>query len=233
MTVPLGTGVDMRRETTFVLQNIDGDGVPTLSGDFVALVECPEDMSRITKWSFPDHKLIREEMNYRVAALVNTKRVKITRVSSVLVHKAGRKPPTPRRTLLVIDCEIDGVRMRVIIGHAINSAWAPFWLPTTYRKGRRLKWEQWYRHVVQEVDEGHEDGRVVLLLADANRSRGKWGVRRLVREISHGPDVVFVTEVHPNNPMVLHHKFGPKTGNGRVTHASIKFTLSLWKPGPR
>lgn len=223
----------MRRETTFVFQNIDGDGVPTLGGDFVALVECPEDMSRIAKWSFPDHRLVRAEMNYRVAAFVNTKRVKIHSVHSVLVHKATSKPPSPRRTLLIIDCEIDGIRLRVIIGHAINSAWAPLWKPTTYRKVRRGKWSQWYRHVNQAIEEGHEEKRVVLLLADANRARGKWGFKRMDREISHGPDIVDVSAVHPSNPMVINRMFGPKTGNGRVTHASIKFALSLWKPGLR
>lgn len=223
----------MRHDVTVVFQNIDGDGVPTQVGDIVALVECPEDLSRIHRWSLPDHRLIREEMNYRVAAFVDERVVKHIHVKSVLVHKSRSRPRSPRRTLLVIDCEIYGVRVRIIIGHAVNSAWAPWWKPTTYRKARRALWNTWDRHVTQQVEEGHDEDRLVFVLADANRARGRWGFKRMIRRISHGPDVVFSSAVHPHAPLVGREEIGAKTGNGRVTHNSIKFPVVFFLPDPK
>lgn len=222
----------MRRETTFVFQNIDGDGNPTLRGDVVALVEAPENLTRIQRWLFPDHRLVRKEINYRMAAFVNTDEVKIDAVYSFLVHTARSRPPTPRRTWLVIDCTINGVRCRILIGHAINSAWAPLWKPTTYRKRRRALWWKWFDKGGDLVREGHKDGRLVIVLCDGNRSRGNWAFPGTRKRWSHGPDAVFVSEHHKSYPLLLSREVGPRTGNGRVTHNSLKFALSLFRPDP-
>jgi hypothetical protein len=223
----------MRRETSFVFHNIDGDGIPTQRGDVVALVEAPQQMRRLVEGMFPNHRLIRKQMNYRMAAFVNTDEVVIERVYSILVHKAHSKPATPRRTWLVIDCKINGVRCRILIGHAINSAWAPLWKPTSYRKRRKVLWWKWFNKGAELVREGHRDDRLVIVLCDGNRSRGSWAFPGTRQRWEHGPDVVFVTDHHPSLPLLLDRHVGPKTGNGRVTHNSLKFDLSLFLPDPR
>ena len=232
MLVCLGTGTraDMKRtETSFVFQNIDGDGAPTQVGDIVALVECPRHLDRIWKWGLPNHVPHRAEVNYRVAVFTKPEAVGKVKMRSVLVHHAMRRPPTPRRTWLVLDTTIDVWEVRILVGHAVNSAWRPKYVPTTFREIRQRLWKRWFEVGQGLVDQGHDQGRLVIVLCDGNRARGQWKFRGTRNAWSEGTDEVFVSQRHPADPLILRKHAGAKTGNGRVTHKSMKFFLSLLK----
>lgn len=218
-----------RTETSFVFQNVDGDGAPTQTGDIVALVECPRHLDRIWKWVLPNHKPYRPEMNYRMAAFIKPGAVGKVDMSSIFVHASSRRPPTPRRTWLKIDTEIGGWPTRILIGHAVNSAWRPKWVPTTYRAARVRLWNRWFEVGQSLVAQGHEQDRLVIVLCDGNRARGQWKFRGTRNAWSEGTDEVFISQTHPALPMIISKHAGAKTGNGRVTHRSMKFVLSLIK----
>ena len=203
-----------------VFQNLDGDGLPTQTGDVILTCEAPHDkaalrerLGKLEHW-FP-------ERNYRMTAswrptfnLVETQRI--------LAHRSSTRPPSPRRDILVTTLEIDGHEVSFISGHAVNSAWAPRWKPTTFRKERRVLWDVWHRKLQNAVIAEHAKGRLVVVTIDGNRP-GRWRVAGLTVVWRHGPDRVLVSE----GIRCIATSVGARTGNGRVTHPSIRVRLAL------
>lgn len=222
-----------------VFQNIDGDGLPTLGGDLVAVVEAPAEKRRLWERirSFSRVKgigwyTVADPKNYRMAFAALTTVFTPTRDPHIEpVHKAGRRPPTPRRDFLVIPGQVNGWDTTVIIGHAVNSAWAPRWKPTTFRKRRRSLWWAWWNTLLPILARHHARGRVVILLVDGNRP-GKWAPPGMVEVAGDGPQRIFVTKNHPSNVRVVSVQHGPHTGDGRVTHGSLRvvFEIDRWRP---
>jgi len=211
----------MTRTTVDVaFQNLDGDGLPTQSGDVVLTCEAPHDKTALTErlhgyenW-FP-------ERNYRMTASWRP-RLRLVETQRIMAHRSSSRPPSPRRDILVTTLEIGGREVSFISGHAVNSAWAPRWKPTTFRKERRLLWDVWHRKLRNAVIEEHRKGRLVVVAIDGNRP-GRWRVAGLLVVWRHGPDRILVSE----GIECLQTWVGPRTGNGRVTHPSIRVRLAL------
>lgn len=222
-----------------VLQNIDGDGLPTLGGDLVAVVEAPHEKRRLWQriQSYRPVKgldwwHVAPDENYRMAFAALREVFRPSGAPHIVpVHRSGRRPPTPRRDFLVIPGQINGWETTVIIGHAVNSAWAPKWKPTTWRKRRRSLWWAWWNTLVPIVDRHHDRGRLVILFVDGNRP-GRWHPPGMVEVHGDGPQRIFVTEDHPSKLRVIAKAKGPKTGDGRVTHPSLRvlFEIDRWRP---
>jgi hypothetical protein len=209
----------MRTIVDVVFQNLDGDGLPTQTGDVVLTCEAPHDkdalrerLGKMEHW-FP-------EKNYRMTASWRP-RFRLVEKRRIKVHKASDEPPSPRRDILVTTLDIDG-ETSLISGHAVNSAWAPRWKRTTFRKERRALWLAWRTELEEAINSERAKGRRVVVVIDGNRS-GRWhliGVRVVWK---HGPDRILVSE----GIECLQTWTGPRTGNGRVTHPSIRVRLAL------
>ncbi len=220
-----------RKKMSFVFQNIDGDGLPTQTGDFVAVVEAPKNKRDLFN-RMVTHDMLTVDMNYRMCAFLrkHQKGLLIEKVSSVLVHEAQQRPGTPRRSFMIVDGTLWGWPVRIVIGHAINSAWRSLLIPTTWLTTRRKLWNEWHDKGTKIVNDGHDEDRLVIMLCDGNRAGGQWSFPGMVNSISHGPDEVFMSRHHKSNPkIVTPPRIGARTGNGRVTHASIGFDLLMDK----
>lgn len=203
-----------------VFQNLDGDGLPTQDGDVVLTCEAPynksalrERLGHLEHW-FP-------ERNYRMTASWRP-RFELVETHRITAHRSTTRPPSPRRDILVTTLRIGGHDVSFISGHAVNSAWAPRWKPTTFRKERRALWHAWRVELEEAINEERIKGRDVVVAIDGNRP-GRWrlpGVRVVWR---HGPDRVLVSDgIRCAQTWV-----GARTGNGRVTHPSIRVRLAL------
>lgn len=205
-------------------QNLDGDGLPTQGGDVVLTCEAPHDkaalverLGKMEHW-FP-------ALNYRMTASWRP-RFPLVERRRILAHRSSSQPPSPRRDILITTLLIDGREVSFISGHAVNSAWAPFWKRTTFRTERRELWHEWHRALRNAVIDEHRKNRLVVVTIDGNRP-GRWRIAGLRVVWKHGPDRVLVSE----GIRCLQTWVGPRTGNGRVTHPSIRVRLSI--PAPK
>lgn len=203
-----------------VFQNIDGDGLPTQTGDVVFTCEAPVDktplverLGKLEHW-FP-------KKNYRMTASWKA-RFPLVEKRRITAHGSDSQPPTPRRDILVTTLLVDRREVSFISGHAVNSAWAPRWKPTTFRKERRVLWNKWRHELGKAVREELAKDRAVVVVIDGNRS-GFWRIPGLRVVWHHGPDRVLISD----GIRCLQTWAGARTGNGRVTHPSIRVRLAL------
>lgn len=203
-----------------VFQNLDSDGLPTQTGDVVLTCEAPHDkaalverLGKMEHW-FP-------ERNYRMTASWRP-RFELVDARRILAHRSSMRPPSPRRDILITTLLIERDEVSFISGHAVNSAWAPFWKRTTFRPERRELWHEWHRALRQAVREEQGKGRHVVVAIDGNRP-GRWSLLGMRVVWKHGPDRILVS----GGIRCLQTWVGPRTGNGRVTHPSIRVRLAL------
>ncbi len=161
------------------------------------------------------------EANYRMTASWRP-RLELVETRRILAHRSSMRPPSPRRDILVTTLLIGGEEVSFISGHAVNSAWAPLWKRTTFRTERRTLWDVWHRHLRNAVRDELAKGRAVVVTMDGNRP-GRWTLPGLRVVWHHGPDRILVSE----GIRCLQAWVGPRTGDGRVTHPSIRVRLAL------
>lgn len=214
-------------EITAVFQNIDGDGLPTLLGDVVGTCEAPYDKRRL-KRRLRGRTHFFPKKNYRMTASWFEEKTPLIRRRRIKVHASSKRPPTPRRDIIVLTLAVgpNGVPVSFIFGHAVNSAWAPKDIPTSFRRERMELWLEWADMMTEVIRRELNKGRHVVVMADANKSRPpNWSfpVDKLRVVWHHGPDRVWVSQ----GIKMLKSEEGPKTGNGRVTHPSVRVTLEI------
>lgn len=211
-----------------VFQNTDGDGLVTLSGDVILTCEASPYKKR-HRQKFRGMKHYFPKKNYRMTASWFEEVTPVVRKRCLMVHESGDTPPTPRRDILLLVLTVLNREVAFICGHAVNSAWAPRWKPTSFRRQRRALWWVWYRRVRRLINSQHKAGRPVVLVMDANR-QGDWTFPGMTTIYKHGPDRVMVsTEALRKNQIDYRGmSVGPKTGNGRVTHHALKASFRFF-----
>lgn len=216
---------------TLAFQNTDGDSVPSLTGDITVTVEAPKDkgpLRRLLGLAF-QHYFPAE--NYRMTTSWREGTIELiegqwaTRL--IPVHGPGRKPPTPRRDLTLVKGHLFGWPVAIIGGHAVNSAWAPAWKPTSWRPERVKLWWKWFRAMRGLVKKMDHAGYLVFVVVDANRP-GIWTFPGLRVLFKSGPDRILASARHRSRLRVIGRpEIGRKVGDGRVTHHSVRLTLEL------
>lgn len=225
------TRPQLQERFTIAFQNTDGDTTPSLTGDITATVEAPSDKGPLMQLLGKEYRHFFPEQNYR---LTTSWREDAFRLDDgkwaerlIPVHPPGRKPPTPRRDISLVKGELFGWDTAVIVSHAVNSAWAPLWKPTSWRPQRVKLWWKWFRAMRRVINEQLAAGRLVIVLIDGNRP-GRWtfpGLRVLWKA---GPDRILIRSWHRSRPrLVAKPEIGRKVGDGRVTHHSVRLTVEL------
>lgn len=225
------TAPRLRERFTLAFQNTDGDSTPSLTGDITVTVEAPKDKAPLIRLLGRAHRHFFPEANYR---MTTSWRESVFRLADgewaellIPVHGPGRKPPTPRRDLTVVIGDLFGWDTAVIGGHGVNSAWAPLWKPTSWRLRRVTLWWKWFRTMRQLVRRLTAAGYLVIVAVDANRP-GIWTFPGLRVVWKGGPDRILASARHRARPhLVAKPEIGPKVGNGRVTHHSVRLTFEL------
>lgn len=221
----------LRERFTLAFQNTDGSDTPSLTGDITATVEAPKDKAPLIRLLGKAYRHYFPEENYR---LTTSWRDSIFRLLDgewaerlIPVHGPGHNPPTPRRDISLTKGHLFGWDTAIIVSHAVNSAWAPKWKPTTWRPQRVKLWWKWFRAMRRAINAQLDAGRLVIVLIDGNRP-GRWTFPGLRVLWKHGPDRIMIRARHRSRPrLVAKPEVGKKVGDGRVTHHSVRLTIEL------
>ena len=217
---------------TLAFQNTDGDTTPSLTGDITITVEAPRSKGRLRRLLGRRFRHFFPRPNYRMTTSWAESVFSVDEGESgrqlIPVHGPSHgKPPSPRRDITLVKGTLSGWAAALIGGHAVNSAWAPRWKPTTFRAARRRLWWKWFRKNSEVVKRMHRQNRLVIAAVDGNRM-GRWAFPGMVTIFKHGPDRVMVTRRHASALRLAEPvEIGRKVGDGRVTHHSVRLTLEL------
>lgn len=211
---------------TVVSQNVDHDGPAPRA----TLVLTQESSVAIVRGSLPGYRVEVGHNPQLVTAW--TYGIGFQRAYTVPIHPSGQAMGrhfadgfTPRRDLFVTEHNGPTTGLWASVNtHWINSAWAPLWKRTSYRRARRQLWRVALKVLRATLRSLHARGFVVILGGDLNRL-GRWRIPGMRDVFGHGLGRIWITRSKRIKAVSTH--LGAKVGDGRVTHRANHATLLL------